>query len=68
MNDLLRNVAPIPLDWTANEALALVDFLQEVISSVYLVHGDAIDLARDLRQHARFDTDLFDDHYAESPD
>ncbi len=38
-----RNAAPIPLDWLPDQALGVATFLQEVIDSIWLVHGDAMD-------------------------
>jgi hypothetical protein len=43
-----RNVLLIPSNWTAPEALAVASFLEDVLHSVYLVHGDAIGNARAL--------------------
>ena len=43
MKHRLYDAAPIPLTWSADEASAVIEFLQEVIASIWLVHGDAID-------------------------
>lgn len=55
MNDLLRNAAVIPSDWTSDEALLVASFLQEIIDAIWIVHGDGMDRLLSIRhgnQHA----------------
>ena len=53
MHDRLRNTAPIPLDWSPDEAVAVTNFLQEVIDSIWLVYGDDIERALVARREAQ---------------
>ncbi len=55
MHDRLRNTAPIPLDWTADEAVAVATFLQEVLDSVWHVYGDAIEQRQLARREAQYE-------------
>lgn len=51
MHDLPRYAAPIPLDWSPDDALVVETFLQEILDTIWRVHGDGMDrLLQERRQ------------------
>ena len=58
MHEALRNTAPIPLDWNPGDALLVADFLQEIIDTIWIVHGDSMDRILHARKHAQCQLDL----------
>jgi len=51
----VRHVAPVPLDWTPDQAEATVDFLQEVLDTLCYVYGDVIEQRRTERREAQYE-------------
>ncbi len=54
MNDFLRNAAVIPSHWSADDAVLVTSFLQEIIDAIWLVHGEGMSLVhkkQELRQY-----------------
>ncbi len=41
----------VPRDWTSQQALSIVDFLDSLLAEIWHVHGDAIVYAITEREH-----------------